>query len=194
MSLPDRIRIREVAPRDGFQTWPDFIPTDIKLQIIRAVVAAGVKEMETTAFVSPKAVPQMSDARDVMRGVPRDGIIHAALVPNYKGAQLAVEAGVVQLNVVVSASEAHNQANFKRSIEESITDLKPIFKLARENGVEVIGAVAVSFGCPFVGKVPVQDVLRLIETYVSLGSRTIAIADTTGMATPLACSRACGTA
>lgn len=185
MSLPDKIKIREVAPRDGFQTWPEFIPTSLKLQIIEAVIAAGIVELETTAFVSPKAVPQMSDAAEVMHAVPRKGVTHAALVPNLKGAQLALAAGVDQLNVVISASEAHNMANFRRSIKESQDDLAPIFSLARNQNVEIVGAVAVAFGCPFSGEVPVQNVLQLIETYVSLGSQVIAIADTTGMATPL---------
>lgn len=185
MNLPKQITIREVATRDGFQTWPEFIPTDQKLMIIEAAVAAGVKHFETTAFVSPKAVPQMSDGAELMRRVPKANVTHGALVPNFKGAQLAVTAEVDQLNVVISASEAHNKANFNRTIDESINDLKPIFDLAQEQNVEIIGAVAVAFGCPFSGTVPMENVIGLIQTYVSLGSRIVAIADTTGMATPV---------
>lgn len=185
MRLPDKVRIREVAPRDGFQSWPEFVPTEIKLEVIKAVKAAGVTEFETTAFVSPKAVPQMADAGDVIKAAPRQGATHAALVPNLRGAENAVAAGVDQLNVVISASEAHNMANFRRPIADSMAALEPIFQLAHKNNVGVIGAVAVAFGCPFSGEVPVADVVKLIETYVNYGSEAIALGDTTGMATPL---------
>jgi hydroxymethylglutaryl-CoA lyase len=184
MNLPQRVTIREVAPRDGFQSWPEFVPTTTKVQVIEAVIAAGVTQFETTAFVSPKAVPQMSDAEAVLKSVPRGKVTHGALIPNLKGAQLAVAAGVNQLNVVISASEAHNMANFKRPIADSLAALEPIFKLAADNRVQVIGAVAVAFGCPFAGEVPARDVLKLIDAYVSLGADFIALADTTGMATP----------
>lgn len=184
MRLPDKVQIREVAPRDGFQSWPEIVPTEIKLEVIRLAKAAGVKEFETTAFVSPKAVPQMADAVDVIKGAPREGVTHAALVPNFRGAENAVAAGVDQLNVVISASEAHNMANFKRPIADSMAALEPIFKLADANNVEVIGAVAVAFGCPFSGKVPIEDVIKIIESYVGYGSKAIGLGDTTGMATP----------
>ena len=92
MNLPDKIKIREVATRDGFQSWPDFIPTDIKIKVLNALKDAGVKEFETTAFVSPKAVPQMADAAEVIKLAPHEGVKHGALVPNLKGAQMAVEA------------------------------------------------------------------------------------------------------
>jgi hydroxymethylglutaryl-CoA lyase len=185
MELPDKIAIREVAPRDGFQSWPEFVPTETKVEVIKAVMAAGVTEFETTAFVNPKAVPQMADAAAVLKAVPRDGVTHGALVPNLKGAQLAVAAGADQLNVVISASEGHNMANFRRTVSESLADLEPIFQLAHENQVGVIGFVAVAFGCPFDGNVPVKDVVKLVETFISLGSGVIALGDTTGMATPL---------
>jgi len=184
MKLPERVTLREVALRDGFQSWPEFVPTDIKISVIKAIMAAGVIEFETTAFVSPKAVPQMSDAEEVMKRVPRNGAIHGALIPNLKGAQLAVAAGADQLNVVISASEAHNKANFNRSIADSLAALEPIFKLANEKGVDVIGAVAVAFGCPFTGEVLPKDVVKLADAYAAFGARTIALADTTGMATP----------
>ncbi len=185
MNMPERVKIREVAPRDGFQSWPEFVPTATKVEVIKSVMAAGVTEFESTAFVSPKAVPQMADAADLLKSLPRNGAIHGALVPNLKGAQLAVAAGADQLNVVISASESHNMANFRRTIDESLASLEPIFQLAKENKVSVIGAVAVAFGCPFEGRIPVNNVVKLIEAFVSLGSEVIALGDTTGMATPL---------
>lgn len=192
MRLPDKVQIREVAPRDGFQSWPDIVSTEIKLEVIKAAKAAGVTEFETTAFVSPKAVPQMADAVDVIKGAPRDGATHAALVPNLRGAENAVAAGVDQLNVVISASEAHNIGNFKRPIADSMAALEPIFKLADDNNVEVIGAVAVAFGCPFAGEVPIKDVIKIIESYVSYGSKAIGLGDTTGMATPASVQKLAG--
>jgi hydroxymethylglutaryl-CoA lyase len=185
MKLPDAVKIREVAPRDGFQSWPEFVPTETKVEVIKAAIAAGITEFETTAFVSAKAVPQMRDAADVLKAVLRKGVVHGALVPNLKGAELAVAAGADLLNVVISASVSHNMANFNRTISESVSYLEPIFQLSKDNNLGVIGAVAVAFGCPFDGEVPIDDVLKLVSTFVSLGSETIAMADTTGMATPL---------
>lgn len=192
MKLPERVQIREVAPRDGFQSWPEIVSTEVKLEVIKRAKAAGVNEFETTAFVHPKAVPQMADAMDVIKGAPKDGVTHAALVPNLRGAENAVKSGVDQLNVVISASEDHNMANFKRPIADSMAALEPIFKLADENNVEVIGAVAVAFGCPFAGDVPVEDVLKIVESYVSYGAKGVGLGDTTGMATPLTIEKLAG--
>jgi hydroxymethylglutaryl-CoA lyase len=185
MNLPKRVKIRDVAPRDGFQSWPDFIPTEIKIEIIGSIMAAGVSEMETTSFVSPKAVPQMRDAADVMKGVPRkDGFNHCALVPNAKGAELALEAGVDKVFVVTSASDAHNQANVRRTVAESKAAFPDIFGAARAKSVPVIGGVGVAFGCPIQGDVPEADVLDLVQAYLDGGAESIMFADTTGMGTP----------
>ena len=124
---------------------------------------------------------------------PGTGLTHGALVPNLKGAQLAVAAGADQLNVVISASETHNMANFRRTIGESMSALEPIFQLAHENDVSVIGAVAVAFGCPFEGRVPLGNVAALVERFMALGSEAIALGDTTGMATPLGVQEMVGT-
>jgi hydroxymethylglutaryl-CoA lyase len=179
-----KIHIREVAPRDGFQSWPDFIPTDKKLEIIRLVIDAGITEMETTSFVSPNAIPQMRDAAEVMARVPKAGCIHSPLVPNLKGAELALDNGADKLVVVISATDAHNLANVRRTIKESLGDLELIFKLAKERGKPVMGAMAVSFGCPYRGDVPEDDVYRLAESYIQGGASSVILADTTGMATP----------
>jgi hydroxymethylglutaryl-CoA lyase len=185
MPLPTKVRIREVAPRDGFQSWPEFVPTDRKLEIIQSMIGAGVPEFEATSFVNPKAIPQMSDAPDVMKSVPRTGCTYCALVPNLKGAQMALEAGADQLGVFISASDPHNMANVRRSVADSMADLKGIFDLAEDRGVSVIGAVAVAFGCPYQGDVPHEDVFRLADAYLSRGAAAVILADTTGMATPL---------
>ena len=184
MALPAKVRIREVAPRDGFQSLNVVLPTEKKLQIIEAVAHAGVKEIETTSFVNPKAIPQLRDAGDLMTKVHRHSIIHSALVPNLRGAKDAIAANIDHLVVVISATEAHNQENVRRSINESIADLDAIFTLTQENDTTVIGSVSVSFGCPYQGDVPEKDAFKVVDAYTSRGATSIILADTTGMATP----------
>lgn len=184
MNLPSRVTIREVGPRDGFQSWPELVPTDKKLEVIQALIQAGVEEMETTSFVSPKAIPQMRDAPEVMARVPRGRCRHAALVPNLRGAELALEAGAEELVVVISASEAHNMANIRRSISQSLEELGPLVALAKQRGVPVTGAISVAFGCPYQGDVPEEHVMRVAKGYLEAGASRILLADTTGMATP----------
>jgi hydroxymethylglutaryl-CoA lyase len=179
-----KVHIREVAPRDGFQSWPDFVPTDRKIEIIRMLVEAGITEMETTSFVSPKAIPQMRDAAEVMAGVPKNVCIHSPLVPNLKGARLALDNGADKLVVVISTTDAHNLANVRRTVEESLVDLKAIFELASERKKPVMGAMAVAFGCPYQGDVTDEQVYRLADAYISGGAASVILADTTGMATP----------
>ncbi len=180
-----KVLIREVGPRDGFQSWPDFVPTEQKLEVIRELIDAGIREMETTSFVSPKAIPQMRDAAEVMAGVPKGTCVHSPLVPNFKGAQMAMDSGADKVVVVISVSDAHNLANVRRTVAESIADLNAIFGLAAERGKQVIGAMAVAFGCPYQGDVPQDDVFRLAEAYIAGGASSVILADTTGMATPL---------
>jgi hydroxymethylglutaryl-CoA lyase len=184
MNLPSRVYLREVALRDGFQSLPQFVPTGQKVQIIKAIAMAGVKELETTSFVSTQAIPQLADAAELLAQVPRQGLVHAALVPNVMGARRAVAAGADQLVVVISASEAHNLANVRRSMAESMADLGGIFDAARGSGVPILGAVAVAFGCPFQGEVPLEDVLAVAAALITRGAQRVILADTTGMATP----------
>lgn len=189
MEAAVKVTIREVGPRDGFQSWPEFVPTDRKLEVIEALIEAGIEEMETTSFVSPKAVPQMQDAKEVMKRVTRGRCRHAALVPNLKGAEMALEAGVEELVVVVSASEPHNMANVRRTVAQSLEELRPIGALAKLKGVPLTGAVSVAFGCPYQGDVPEDDVMRVAEGYLEAGATRILLADTTGMGTPLRVER-----
>lgn len=189
MNLPSKVKIREVGPRDGFQIQKEFIPTPEKLEIINALVAAGVSDVEATAFVSPKAVPQMRDAAEIIAKVPRNGAVYSALVPNFRGAQNAIDAGVDEIVMVISASNAHNKANMNRSVDESIADLDAIFSLAKERGVRILASAATAFGCPYQGEVPDADVLKLIDAYVSRGVDALILADTTGMATPVRIER-----
>jgi hydroxymethylglutaryl-CoA lyase len=184
MDVPLQVNIREVAPRDGFQSLRDFIPTEKKLEIIEAIVRAGVREIEATSFVSPKAIPNLRDAGELMTRVPRNGNTYAALVPNKKGAQDAIHSGADKLVVVISATESHNRENIQSSIKQSLDDLDGIFAMAKENDVGVAGAIAVSFGCPYQGDVPEEDVFKIAKEYLVRGATSILLADTTGMATP----------
>jgi len=184
MMLPKRVRIREVAPRDGFQSLAAFLPTEQKLQIIESLVQAGVREIEATSFVSPKAVPQLKDAAELMLQMPKNGITRAALVANLQGAKNAAEAGVEQVVVVISASEEHNMANVRRSVDESLSSLDKIFDHAGCMGVGVTGAIAVAFGCPYAGDVAEDQVFRLVEEFSGRQAQSVILADTTGMATP----------
>jgi hydroxymethylglutaryl-CoA lyase len=184
MMIPTKVKIREVAPRDGFQSVTEFIATEKKLEVIEAIARTGVQHIEMTSFVSPKSIPQLSDAAEVIQRTRRDGVVRSALVPNFIGAQNAITSGVNEVVVVVSATEAHNEANVRRSIEKSLSDLDAISALALERSIALTGAVAVAFGCPYQGDVPEENVWRIVDAYLSKGATRVILADTTGMAIP----------
>ncbi len=184
MTEQESVIIREVALRDGLQSEDVFVPTEDKLELAKALFLAGVKYLETTSFVSPRAVPQLRDASVLMEKIERGGISHEVMVPNLRGARDAVSAGADRLIVFLSASEAHNKANVGRSVSESLADLDPIFELAHESGTPVSGVIATAFGCPYQGKVPEQDVLDIAENFAEIGADRISLADTTGLANP----------
>jgi hydroxymethylglutaryl-CoA lyase len=185
MNLPKFVHVTEVGPRDGFQMEKEFIPTETKIELVNALARCGIKRMEVTSFVSPKALPQMQDAVQVVAGVDKNLGAHlAALVPNPKGAENAVETGVNELVIFVSASESHNRSNVNRTIEESLTGFKTVMQVAEEAKIPVRGAVAVAFGCPFEGNVPPEQVNRIVGRLLDIGVEGITLGDTTGMATP----------
>ncbi|MGD8243584.1 MAG: hydroxymethylglutaryl-CoA lyase, partial [Anaerolineae bacterium] len=183
-ALPDEVQIIEVGPRDGFQNLPDFIETALKVQVIELLIQAGVQRMEVTSFVHPRAVPQMRDAGEVLQAVRRNGCECFAMVPNLIGAERALEAGADMLNLVVSASESHNQSNVRRSIDDSLRGFEPVFDLARERDIPVRASIATVFGCPFEGDVPIDNVLRVSRELVEMGCVELNLCDTTGMANP----------
>jgi hydroxymethylglutaryl-CoA lyase len=180
-----RITICEVGPRDGFQIEATFIPTARKIEIVNALFAAGLRHMQVTSFVSPRAVPQLADAEAVLAGIDRPaGAVITALIPNLKGAERAAGAGVDAVHTVVSASETHNRKNVNRGIDESLRDFEAVFALMHRAGVAVEGGIATAFGCPFEGVVPPEQVARIAKRYQELGARSVGLGDTTGMATP----------
>ena len=182
--MPKRVEIIEVGPRDGFQVLPDFINTLDKVRVIESLIRAGIRRMEVTSFVHPRAVPQMHDAAEVVRGIKHDGCQCFAMTPNLKGAERAIEAGVDMLNLVVSASESHNHSNVRRSINESLAGFPAVLELARQAGVPVRASISTVFGCPFEGDVPIERVLYVGRRLVEMGCVELNLCDTTGMANP----------
>lgn len=171
--------------RDGFQIEPRFIPTEEKIALVDALSRTGLAKIEVTSFVSPRAVPNLRDAEEVMRGIRRQpGVLYTALVPNLRGAERALAAGADELNLVMSATESHNQANLNRSTAQSLEGFAEIMQAARGSRASVNGSISCSFGCPFEGEVPEERVLHIAERYLELGFRGLTLADTTGMAHP----------
>ena len=179
------ITVCEVGPRDGFQIEKAFIPTDRKIEIVNALFAAGLRHIQVTSFVSPRAVPQLADAEAVLAGIDRPAGAHvSALVPNLRGAERAAEAGVDAVHTVVSASETHNLKNVNRPVERSLADFAAVFDRLAGTGIAVEGGIATAFGCPFEGVVPPEQVARIARRYQELGAQHVGLGDTTGMATP----------
>ena len=185
MDLPKTVHIREVGPRDGFQMEREFIPTHIKIEIIDALASVGIRSIEATSFVSPKAIPQLRDATEVVGGIKRvEGLKIGALVPNVRGAENAAKAGVDEMVLLVSASESHNRSNVNQPIEDSLNGFETMVKIASEARIPVRGAVSVVFGCPFEGDVAPEKVEQIVRRMSALGINQVTLSDTTGMATP----------
>jgi len=183
--------VTEVGTRDGFQAEAAFIPTEVKAEIVDALVDAGVRSIEATSFVSPRAIPQLADAHAMLERVTRrDGLRIAALVPNARGAERAAAAKVDMMVCFVSASESHCRANLNKPVAAALADVAEFAPIAARFGIPVRGAVATAFGCPFEGDVPVDALLRIVDAYRALGVRHVTLGDTTGMAVPPVVERA----
>jgi hydroxymethylglutaryl-CoA lyase len=185
MNYPPRVTLVEVGPRDGFQIEKTFIPTDLKIAVIDMIAAAGVRRIEATAFVSPKVVPQMQDAADVMRCITRrPGVTYAVLVPNLKGAERAIETRPDTLRVVMAATDEYNTRNLGRTVDQSFAGLEEILTLARRSAVAVDVVFGLSFGCPLTGPVSEARVESLVRRAGDLGVTAVAVADSYGYANP----------
>jgi hydroxymethylglutaryl-CoA lyase len=182
--LPDEISLREVGPRDGLQN-EDPIPTDAKVSLVDALSQTGVSRIEAVSFVRPSAIPQMADADEVWSRIKRSPRVrYSALVPNLRGAVRALDAGVTELEVVVSASETHNLKNVNRTTGESLDEIAAIIEMAHRRGATVQAIVSTAWGCPYEGDVPVERVVSVASRAVSDGADSASFGDTTGMATP----------
>ncbi|TDN96823.1 hydroxymethylglutaryl-CoA lyase [Halomonas ventosae] len=184
-SSPQPIHITEVGLRDGLQNEPVVLTTEQKLSLARALVDAGVREFEVTSFVSPRAVPALADAAELVSALREIPDLHlSALVPNVRGAERALEAGVDSVVLFVSASESHNTKNVNRRVAESLDAFTQVARLLEGSGVALRGAIATAFGCPFEGNVPVTAVETIARRFANLGATHLSLGDTTGMATP----------
>ena len=179
-----RIHIQEVGLRDGLQAECRFVPTADKIALADLLSGAGLAKLEVSSFVSPKAVPVLADAGDVFAGIARaPGVVYSALVPNVRGAERAVAAGVGEMNLVMSASESHNLSNLRMRRAQSFAGLADVAALARCHGIAVNVSLSCSFGCPVEGDVPQHEVLDWCARFVDeLGVHGITLCDTTGMA------------
>lgn len=185
MKLPEKVTVIEVGPRDGFQNVKDFIATEDKIRIIELLRNAGVTAVEVTSFVHPKAVPQMADAKEVAEKVREKfpDLRAIALVPNERGAKNAWECGIKEVSYVISASEAHNQANVRRTVKESLEELGKIRQAVPELKVRL--DIATAFGCPYAGKISQEQVFALMEEAKDFGIQEIVLCDTIGIADPV---------
>src|SRR4051812_2456501 len=193
MSLPARVTMREVGTRDGIQSLGAFVPTEHKIEMANRLAKTGLTRIEVTSFVSPKAVPQMADAEQVMAGIERvPGVSWEPLVPNVRGTERALATNPDRVMVVLAASDTFNLKNIRMTIEESLASIEGIVELARGANIPVTAGIATSFGCPFEGEVPEERLLSVVGRLLDLGADEVMIADTTGMANPLQVERTIG--
>jgi hydroxymethylglutaryl-CoA lyase len=186
-SLPERVRIREVGPRDGFQNEPEVIPTEEKVRLIGMLADSGLRRIEITSFVRPDVIPQLADGGEVLtRFEPREDVSYSVLIPNRKGLEnaLRLRDRFQEATFFLSASETHNRKNVNRSIAESLADLEGTIGSAREADLRCEGVISTSFGCPYEGEVQPDRVFEIAEKLAAFGCEEIGFGDTTGMANP----------
>jgi len=184
-SLPHTVRVVEVGPRDGLQNEKALIPTEQKIQLIAMLTDAGLPVVEATSFVSPRAIPQLSDAAAVMAGLTRlPSTSYPVLVPNLKGMERALAAGVRAIAVFTAASESFTRNNINATIAQSLANFRPVVALAQHEGVPVRGYISTVFGCPYEGSVDVRQVLNIAQALLEMGVNELSLGDTIGVATP----------
>ena len=185
--LPERVTVREVGPRDGFQNEPEAIPAADKIRLIDALTRTGLPRVEVASFVRPDVIPQLSDAAEVLAGISiPDEVATAVLVPNQRGLEgaLGYADRIDDVIVFLSASESHNLANINRPVADSLATVEKLLPQIAQAGLRPLASIATSFGCPYEGHVPAQRVYELAEAMAAAGAREISFGDTTGMANP----------
>ncbi|BEP13898.1 hydroxymethylglutaryl-CoA lyase [Acidothermaceae bacterium B102] len=193
-ALPAFVRVCECWPRDGIQSWPQPIPTDQKISVIDGVLAAGVQELDATSFVPIKVVPQFFDNLTILEHLSAREVYVRVLAPNLRGFQLAVAAhqstgAINAIGFPISASEAHNLANVRRTHEQHLSEIKDMVQTGLDAGVQVMAAVATAFGCPIIGDVDEELVFGIAGTLVDYGVSRLMLSDTTGLADPVRVQR-----
>ena len=183
--LPEKITVRDVAMRDGIQNLKTVLPADLKVELIEGLAESGVRRIEATSFMNPKAVPNTADADEVMRRIRRKpGVRYEALVANLRGARRAIDAGCDGVQQVISLTDVHNRANVNRSVKQSLEEMKEIAAAVRGAGIPFGAAISLATGCPYTGRVPEDDVYALAEKYAALGVDEIFLCDSMGMGDP----------
>ena len=183
--LPPRVEVYEVGPRDGLQNELRMVSTRDKVRLIRALVDAGEKRIEVTSFVSPRWIPQLADADEVLRQLGRvEGVTFSALVPNLKGLGRARDAGLEEAAIFISASEGHSKKNINKTIAEALAMAEEVAKAAASEGMRVRGYLSTVWGCPFEGNVPVERVVNICRRLADMGLYQISLGDTIGVGTP----------
>lgn len=191
-SLPKRVTVVEVGPRDGLQNERASVPTAVKVAFVDALSDAGLSVIEVTSFVRPDSIPQLADAEDVMRSIDRKpGVRYPVLVPNERGFERAMSAGAHEIAVFTAASESFAKHNINATIAESIQRFAPVVKRAKTKDVRVRGYVSTCFGCPYEGHVKPQAVVDVTQQLLTLGVDEISIGDTIGVATPTQVAQLC---
>ena len=191
MQLPSKVKIVDVGPRDGLQNEKGEVPAEIKIGLVHRLQDAGLTEIEVTSFVSPKWVPQMADAAQVMAGIERkSGVRYSVLTPNMKGFEAAVASRPDEIVVFAAASEAFSQRNINCSIAESIERFAPVVAAAKAQGIFVRGAISCAVGCPYEGEVAPERVELVARLLKGIGVQHVGVADTIGVGTPLKVQRA----
>ena len=184
-NLPQKVKIVEVGPRDGLQNEKEFVPIEVKVELINQLSEAGFPNIEAASFVSPKWIPQMSGSNEVMASITRrPGTIYSVLTPNMKGYEAAFAAKADEIVIFSAASEAFTQKNINCSIAESVERFIPVAQAAKNNGVRIRGSISCSFGCPYQGSVTPDQVIEVAKRMLDLGCDEIDIADTIGVGTP----------
>ena len=184
-----RLFFNDVVARDGFQIEPNFIPTDDKVALIDALSKCGFAKIEVTSFTSPKAIPMLRDAEEVMRRIQRvQGVEYTVLVPNLRGAERAFESRADEFNLVMSTSETHNRANLRMDREKSVAALAEVIRFV-DGRTPINVSLSTAFGCPMEGDVPQSVVEQYVQHFADLGVRGVSICDTTGMAHPAQVSK-----
>jgi len=186
MSLPTRVRVFELSPRDGLQNEPDMVPTTTKIELINRLSATGLVNIESGSFVSSKWVPQMADSAEVIAGInQRHGVSYSVLIPNMRGLERAINAGVKEIAIFVAASETFSQRNINCSIDESIDRFRPVAEVANHEGIRMRGYISCTLGCPFEGAIEPSAVAAVSISLSGLGCYEVSLCDTIGVGTPL---------
>lgn len=192
VAYPKKVIVEEQGLRDGLQSEKTFLPTERKLEIVGAVVDAGVKRVQVTSFVNPKLIPQLADAEQVCAGLQkRDGVVYSGLVLNPKGIERAAQAGLTHVAASISASDTHSRKNANASLAEARQRFSEMVRIGKEHGLTIRGGLQCVFGCRFEGKIDPNVVWDVVKEQLDQGIDEVALADSTGMANPRSIQEIC---